>query len=361
MIIRRDSTTGSNDLNVVYRPCLVDEMLGNVVNKKIIKNALDTGKVPHTQLFVGSAGCGKTTAAKIIALGLNCETKGVGSQPCLECKSCLSIVNNSSIDVKEINVGQSGGKDYIDTLVKDLPTSPFNSRFKVLIFDEAHKLTEPAKDLLLKPIETGFDHVYFIFCTNQPEKLKSKNKSVGEAFLDRCSISTFDRVSDAEINELLTNICEFEGFPFNKDVLDLISSESKGIPRNAIVWLNKVSIEGSWDINVAKEICKVVSDEENPEIIELFRALNGSDWKKSLKLYEGLKKIPAETLRISISGLFVGCLKRAKTMGEGKRYSSILDILSVPIYEVGKPSEHKWYNCMFKIIDTNAYYKGRSK
>ena len=39
MIIRRGTKTGSNDLNVVYRPCKVDEMLGNKTNKKLIKNA----------------------------------------------------------------------------------------------------------------------------------------------------------------------------------------------------------------------------------------------------------------------------------------------------------------------------------
>ncbi len=359
MIIRRDSLSGSNDLNVVYRPCLIDEMLGNAVSKRIIKNALDTNKVPHAQLFVGDAGVGKTTAAKIIALGLNCENNGVSSEPCLECNSCKSILNSNSIDVREINVGQTGGKDYVDKLVRDLPTAPFNSEFKILIFDEAHKLTEPAKDLLLKPMETGFDHVYFMFCTNQPEMLKSKKRDIGDAFLERLTVHNFKRVEEKDIKELLVNICEFEGFPYSNAVIELISSEAKGVPRNAIMWLNKVALEGSWDISVTKGICKVIDDDANPQILELFKALQGCDWKRSIKAYTSLNNVPVETLRIAITGLFVGCLKRSSTIGVGKKYSAILDVLTVPIYEVGKLAEHKWYNYMFKIIDTVAYYKRR--
>ena len=357
MIIRRDTSTGANDLHVVYRPCTLDELVGNDINKKILKNALDTNKVSHAQLFTGDAGVGKTTVAKIMALGLNCENKGVSSQPCLECPTCKSILNGSSVDIKEINVGQTGGKDYVDSLVRDLPYTPFNAKFKVLIFDEAHKLTDPAKDLLLKPLETGFDHVYFIFCTNQPEKLKSKVKDVGEAFLSRLSAYNFHRITKNETVGLLNNICEFEGFPFSESILDMVAEEAKGVPRDAIVWLNKISMEGSWDINVAKDICKVLKDEDNPQVIELFRALNSANWARSLTLYNSLKNIPIETIRISISGLFVGCLKRSKKVFEGKKYSEILDVLTVPIYEAGKLAEHKWYNYMFKTIETVVRYQ----
>jgi len=352
MILRRETSSGSNDLNVVYRPCLVTEMLGNETNKRIIKNALDSGKVPHTQLFTGDAGCGKTTAAKIIALGLNCEENGVSSNPCLKCKSCRTILEGNSLGVKEINVGQSGGKDYVDAMVRELPLSPFDTRYKILIFDEAHELTTAAKDLLLKPIEAGYEHVYFIFCTNQPEKLRSKKKDAGEAFLDRCSVLNFSRIPIEKVRGLLQNICEFEGFHYNVDVLDLIAEESKGVPRNAIVWVNQVATEGSWLVSAAKEICSVMSDEDEPRVLELCRALNKGSWIEAIEIFGGIKTIPVETVRISVSGYFVSCLKRAKKFGDGKKYSRVLDIVTIPIFEQGKLAEHKWYNYMFKIVDT---------
>jgi DNA polymerase III subunit gamma/tau len=351
IVKRRDTITRSNDLNVAYRPCLIDEVLGNETNKKIIKNALDTGKVPRTQLFTGDAGCGKTTAAKIIALGLNCEVKGVGSEPCLECPSCKSILEGSSLDVREINVGQSGGKAHVDALINDLPMSPFNTRYKVLIFDEAHELTTAAKDLLLKPIESGYEHVYFIFCTNQPEKLRSKTKDAGEAFLDRCSILNFGRVTLDDIRYLLNTISEFEGHSPNSEVIDLISEESKGVPRSAIMWLNQVIIEGSWTIEAAREICKVLSDEEEPLVIELCRALNKADWKEAVRITSSIKTIPIETLRIYVSRYFVSCLSRSQTLLEGAKYSRILDVLLAPIYEQGKLAEYKWLNYLFKVVE----------
>lgn len=351
MIIRRETKSGSNDLNVVYRPCKVDEMIGNETNKRIIKNALDTNRVPHTQLFTGDAGCGKTSAAKIIALGLNCERSGISSNPCLECSSCKTILEGSNIDVKEINVGQTGGKDYVNAIVRDLSMAPFNTRFKVIIFDEAHELTSSAKDLLLKPIESGYEHVYFIFCTNQPDKLRSKIKDAGEAFLDRCSVLNFGRVQVESIRGLLKNVCEFEGFQFRVEALDIIAEESKGVPRNALVWLNQIATEGSWRLSVVREICKSGIDEDDPKVIELCKSLNNGSFINAVELFDRITTIPVETLRISVTAYFVKCLKRSKKVSDARKFSKILDVLTVPIYEHGKLAEHKWYNYMFKVTD----------
>ena len=351
MIIRRESRSGSNDLHVVYRPCKADEIIGNETNKRLIKNTLDTNKVPHTQLFTGVAGCGKTTAAKIVALGLNCEKNGVTSDPCLACPSCKSIIDSNSIDVKEINVGQSGGKDAVDSIVRDLPQGSFNSRSKVIIFDEAHKLTPAAKDLLLKPTENGYEHVYFIFCTDQPEMLKSKNKDGGNPFLGRCSTLNFSRITPELVYGLLKNVCDFEGFKYNKEVLDLIASEAGGVPRNALIWLNQVAVEGSWDIKSAQVICNTFADTDDPQVIELCRALNEGSFKSAINIFEGIKSVPTETLRIIATNYFVACLKRSKDIRDGTKYSKILDILLEPIHEQGKLADYRWYNYMFKVVD----------
>lgn len=352
MILRRESSTGSNDLHVVYRPCLIEEMIGNETNKKILKNALDENKVAHTQLFTGDAGCGKTTAARIVALGLNCDEKGISSKPCLKCKSCKSIMNENSVDIREVNVGQTGGKDYVDAIVKELPTSPWDSRFKVIIFDEAHELTLAAKELLLKPLESGYSHVYYIFCTNQPEKLRSRKKDAGESFLDRCSVLNFHRIPEEKILGLLQNVAEFEGMPFNPEVLSLIASESKGVPRNALVWLNQISIEGSWDLAVAREVCNVLSEEDDPNVFKIAQFLNKGDFKSAIDIFEKtIKTNNVEGIRIRVASYFVSALKRSKNVGEARKFSSILDVLTVPIYEQGKTAEHKWYNYMFKIVE----------
>jgi len=352
MLVKRLNKTGSNDLNVVYRPCRIDEFIGNNINKNIIKKGLDSNELPHTLLFVGEAGCGKTTAARIIALGLNCENSyGPTSNPCLECDSCLSILEQRSIDVVEINVGKEGGKADIESIINSLSSAPFSLRKKVIIFDEAHKLTDAAKDLLLKPIEDGFSHVYYIFCTNHPEKLKSKNSKEGEAFLDRCTILNFTTISEEELVDMLKNVCEFEGVVFNYDILKLIATESGGVPRRALVWLNQVIHEGSWKKEVVVEIIGTIGEEEDVQIIELARLLKQGEFKKSCAVYEKIKNKGAEYVRIVVSSFFISCLKNASKFNDAVIFSNVLDILLKPIYETGKVGDMVMYNVMFKVTN----------
>lgn len=344
MIIKRESRTGANDLQTVYRPCRVDEIVGHETEKKVIRGNLDGGKTPHSYLFTGPPGCGKTTTARIVALGLNCE-KGTSSKPCLECGSCKSVLNHNSLDVQEVNVGAYGNKADVLKIIEDLPTAPFNSRFKVIIMDEAHELTSAACEALLKIIEDGYSHVYFIFCTSKPHELKN------EAFVGRCSGMRFGRISIVLIYDLLKNVAEYEGFEYKADILDYLAKESAGVPRQGLVWLKQVEDESSWTIQAAKQITGVFLDESDAQIIELSKALIKRDWVKAVSLYGKLNKLPAETVRVAVCGFFVGSLKRSRTLKDGIKYSKILDFLTIPIYESGKAGEHRFYNYMFKTID----------
>jgi len=344
MLVQRPSRTGADDLNTVYRPCTVDEMLGNKTNTNIIKKGLENNQLPHSFLFTGDAGCGKTTAARIIALGLNCEALEKSTpDPCLKCISCLSILNHNSIDVTEVNVGQSGGKDAVDSIVRDLLTAPFGVRYKVIIFDEAHKLTPAAQDLLLKIIEDGYRHVYFIFCTNKPEKLT-------DAFISRCNVMHFGRISQKLIVSMLEDVAQMEGMNYTPEVLNFLAEESRGVPRNALVWLKQTGDEGSWTVAAAKEIAGIMMGADDPQIIEISRALIKGTFHPAAKAYDKIKnKNQAESVRLGITSYFVGCLRRAKNYSEADRFSQVLDILTVPIYEQGKPGDYRLYNYLYKV------------
>ena len=107
MLIKRTMTSGANDLNTVYRPCTVQEVIGQDINKKIIESGLRNGSLPHSLLFTGPAGCGKTTMARIIALGLNCRAHVESTdKPCLDCTCCKATLDQKNLDVIEINVGK---------------------------------------------------------------------------------------------------------------------------------------------------------------------------------------------------------------------------------------------------------------
>lgn len=344
MLVRRDSRTGANDLNTVYRPCTVDEMLGNLTNVNIIRKGLNNNDLPHTFLFTGDAGCGKTSMARIIALSLNCESEDKPtSKPCLECISCQSIINQNSMDVVEINVGQSGGKDHVDKIVRDLPSAPFGVRYKVVIFDEAQKLTSHAQDLLLKVIENGYQHVYFIFATNHPEKLNN-------AFLTRCNVMHFGRISGQLIFKMLENVAQFEGMVYDNVVLETIAKEARGVPRNALVWLKQVSDEGSWTVEALKEIVGITMGADDPKIVEISKALIKGSFKNAYLTYDKIKnKNQAESVRIGITSYLVGCLKRAGNYGSADKFSEALDIITQPIYEQGRPGDYKLYNYLYKV------------
>jgi DNA polymerase-3 subunit gamma/tau len=344
MLVRREARTGANDLHTVYRPCTVDEILGNQTNVNILRKGLDEDTLSHVFLFTGDSGCGKTTAARIIALSLNCETNGSSSSPCLECSSCRAVLNHNSMDVLEINAGSTeGGKGRVESVAKDLPSSPFMAKYKVIIFDEAHKITTAARDLLLKVIEDGYKHVYFIFCTNKPEKLTDE-------FIGRCNVMHFGRISKDLTMNMLRNVAEFEAMSYNPEVLDYIAGESRGVPRNALVWLKQVADEGSWSVAAAKDIIGVMLDDTDPQVIEISKALLKGSFKNAYQIYDKLKsKNQAESVRIGISAYMAGCLKRCQNYTDGGRFSRILDVLYNPIYETGRPGDYKLYNCLFKI------------
>jgi len=246
------------------------------------------------------------------------------------------------MDVMEINVGQSGGKDAVDKVARDLSSAPFGVRYKVIIFDEAHKLTPAAQDLLLKIIEDGYGHVYFIFATNRPEKLT-------DAFISRCSVMHFGRISGQLIFNMLENVAQFEGMAYKDEVLEYIAKEARGVPRNALVWLKKVSDDETWTLAAAKEIAGLALDGEDPKIIEISKALLRGSFKNASAIYDKIKnKSQAESVRLGAVSYLVGCLKRAKSYPEADKFSAALDVLTQPIYEQGKPGDWKFYHMMYK-------------
>jgi DNA polymerase-3 subunit gamma/tau len=348
----------ANDLHTVFRPCTFDEMLGNKTNIDILKQGLNSGNLSHCFLFTGDAGCGKTTAARILSFGLQCDSflseQSMTSKPCPHvdhgitnnkeswCSSCRSIMDHNNIDVQEVNVGATGGKDAVDKITNDLSSAPFNSRHKIVIFDEAHKLTLPAQDLLLKVIEDGFSYVYFIFTTNHPEKLT-------DAFVSRCSVMHFDRISKQLIFNMLENVAQFEGMTYENEVIEFIADQARGVPRTALVLLKQASDEGSWTVEAIKDIVADLSAENDPQVIEISRALIKGSFKTAFSVYDKVKKKKGpESVRIGIVAYLTGCLKRAKSYTEGDRFSTALDIFNVPIYEQGRVGDYKLYHYLYK-------------
>lgn len=340
MIVKR----GRGDLNKIFRPCKISEVIGNEITKRTINKALDNGTLPHALLFIGPSGCGKTTFARLIALGLNCE-EGISGEPCCTCDACRATLNLNSFAVIESDAGRTGDVATTRRILEDLPSAPMGGeRFKVAIFDEAHKLggASGSEDALLKFLEDTPEHVYIILCTNEPQKLK-------EVTRNRCKVTQFARLEDIEIYKLLEEVCQFEGFDYKTNILHYIAETAKGVPRAALSYLQQVAAEGSWTKDAASLVINAGVDIDHIEVIDFCRVLlKEGNFQKALTAYKKINKIPLEIIRMAVCGYFVGCLKNSRSVKEAERYRDIIDIMSVPYFNNPKP-EHILINSLFKI------------
>jgi DNA polymerase III subunit gamma/tau len=340
MIVKRKR----GDLNKTYRPCKISEIVGHDTIKKTIGNALAKGILPHSMMFTGPSGCGKTTAARIIALGLNC-VEGPTPEPCCKCDSCKATLALSSFATVEVDAGRTGDVGTTRRILDDLPAAPMGGeRFKIAIFDEAHKLggASGSEDALLKFLEDTPEHVYIILCTNEPQKLK-------EVTRNRCKTIQFGRLLDKDIYQLLEQVSQFEGYTYTPEILKYIVEESNGVPRQSLSYLQQIAGENSWTKDAASMIINAGLDIDSAEVINLGKILIESiNFRKAVDSYKKMKNIPIETIRMGICGYFVGCLRRAKNFSEAQRFSAIIDLLQEPYFGNPKP-EHKLINTLFKI------------
>lgn len=334
----------NDDLNISYRPCRVDEVFGQDHAKNMISNYLINKTFPHSSMFIGPAGCGKTTFARIAAMGLNCES-GITPNPCGVCSTCKSIINQNNLSVMELDGARTRNIDTVRRVLNDLSAAPFGTdRFRVVIFDEAHKLTNDAEDALLKFLEDTPSHVYIILCTNEPQKLK-------ETTQQRCKPVQFVRLSGDMIFNLLEQVAQFEGMRYNKEVLKKIVEECEGTPRIALSFLQQINAEGTWADEAVSFILSAGVDVDQQEVIDLGKQLlQSSSWSPVKDLFLDLvKKIPAETIRIALMGFIAGCLKRAHQYEEAVKYAKCTNILSELYY--GPKPEHRLFVNIFRCYN----------
>src|SRR5271154_3920424 len=177
-----------------YRPQTFAEIVGQQHVTRTLANAIQTNRVAHAYIFSGVRGVGKTTAARILAKALNCA-EGPTAEPDGTCDSCREISAGTSLDVLEIDAASNRGIDQIRELREMVRYAPATSRYKVVILDEAHQLTDEASNALLKTLEEPPERVVFIMATTQPEDLADTIKSRAQLFQFR-SLS-FREIADA--------------------------------------------------------------------------------------------------------------------------------------------------------------------
>jgi len=220
-----------------YRPKKFSEVVGQNIVTKVLKNAVEIGKIGNditALLFSGQRGTGKTTLARIVAKSLNCE-KGITPEPCNICENCISISEGKNMDVLEIDGASNRGIDEIRILRENVKLVPVKSRYKVVIIDEVHMLTSEAFNALLKTLEEPPQNVVFIFATTEKQR-------VPDTIISRTLSFELTPIKKEEIVKRLKEIANIEKINIEDRAIERIAQSCEGSLRDAITLLEKAYI-----------------------------------------------------------------------------------------------------------------------
>lgn len=224
-----------------WRPQDFSEVVGQGAVVTALRNAVSEERIAHAYLFSGIRGIGKTSVARILAKGLNCEN-GPAAEPCNDCDTCREITAGSNFDVIEVDAATYSKVEQVRELTESLKYGPARDRFKVVILDEIHRLSRQAFDALLKIVEEPPDHLVFIFATTESD-------AVPATILSRCQEFRFRRVPLDELAEYLETVAKREKISVGSSALRIIARAGDGSVRDAIALLDQLATFGSGSID----------------------------------------------------------------------------------------------------------------
>lgn len=270
--------SAKEDLHVKYRPAALDDVVGHTTEIKSL-NRLKKKGMPHTFLFSGPSGVGKTTLARIVA----------------------DMVRAERI---EIDAATFSGVGEIKSIAENLRyRSLQGSGAKCAIIDEAHSLSRQAWQSLLKIIEEPPAHVFFCFCTTEADK-------VPKTIQTRAHTYNLKPLAVDDVQALVESVAEEEGIELDEDSLRLIARKSEGSARSALVHLSMAA--GAKDAREVKRLVEQAGDEA--EQVELFRLLvtGNATWKKAVELLNKMEISSYESLRIGLVNYAAVVVARSK-------------------------------------------------
>jgi DNA polymerase-3 subunit gamma/tau len=289
-------------LYLKFRPKTFKAISGNEAAIESLQQMLKRD-FPQVVLFHGESGCGKTTLARIVSSKLG--------------------VDIDSPDYIEVNASNNRGIEFFREVVTSMRIKPFVGKKKVILIDEAHKLTSDAMNCLLKPCEDTPSHVYIFICTTEPSKLI-------KAMLTRCTKVECKPLGIEDMTEVIHRVAKLSKNKVSKEVVELIAENCDGSSREALTKLELViGLPEKKQIEIAESTLAISN--ECIELCQHMMSKNSKNWKKIAKILKGLDGEP-EGIRRQVMGYANACLLN----GSMKAYC-ILDAFREPFFNTGKP------------------------
>ncbi len=277
----------------VWRPQTFEDLVGQDMITKTLKNALATKQTTHAYLFAGPRGTGKTSCAKLFAKALNCPNQ-VNGDPCNECEICKAITAGRLNDVIEIDAASNNGVEEIRDIRDKVKYAPTQADYKVYIIDEVHMLSTSAFNALLKTLEEPPANVVFILATTDPHKIPA-------TIISRTQRFDFKRITSGAILERMEYILKQKQFEYDEKALNVIARAAEGGMRDALSILdqvlsfgdNKVTLDNALLVtgSVTREnLIKYLSQVQNHETVAGLQTIHAilDEGKDSKRLLEDL-------------------------------------------------------------------------
>lgn len=248
-----------------WRPRTFEDVVGQDHITATLRKQVETGRLSHAYLFIGTRGTGKTTCAKILARAVNCEHPVNGS-PCNQCAACRGIESGSILDVVEMDAASNNKVDDVRALQDEAIFSPANVKKRVYIIDEVHMLSTAAFNALLKTLEEPPEHLMFILCTTELHK-------VLPTIVSRCQRHSFKRIEPDAIAGRLRYVAGQEGINLTEDAASMLARLADGGMRDALSLLDQCSAQEHIDADAVLSAMGLAGTRRTAELMQ--SVLNG--------------------------------------------------------------------------------------
>ena len=267
-------------LALKYRPKNFKELIGQDIMVETITNSIKLNKLPNAYLLTGIRGTGKTTTARLIAKGINCNKNFIQGEKCSsgEYCHCEEISSSKHLDVLEMDAASKTGIDDVRGLIESSKYNPTSAKYKIIILDEVHMLSKQAFNGLLKTLEEPPPHLKFILVTTEVKKIPV-------TIISRCQRFDLHRISIKVLVENLEKISKIENGKISDGALILIAKAAEGSVRDSLSLLDRALVSQNIESKEIDEtfVRKMLGLADRSKILNLLNFIFQGDQTKSIE------------------------------------------------------------------------------